>query len=491
MIVICTKCHAKFRMADERVGPRGAKVRCSKCQAVFVVAPHEPEAQRPPPLPPPLPARPAPERDAPLASAADPFASAAVADPFAPAEDPFAPRAAADPFRAGAFTPLPPASADPFAAAADPFASAGTADPFDARGGTPDGFAAGPHDGGGRLPVTDLADLLGPATPPAFSAPHAGFAPAGASLPAPVPTALDGLALEDRTTPAPAPLLRGSDGGGAAIDMFAQPEPAFDAASFDFGGAADDALTLAGEPERGPVPAAGFGPYELGAPARDEEPPPPPPREARAIAAPGARDGASSVDAAPAPGGGRVPGARGSRLRAAAVNAIALAALLLAALAILVVWRADGPLDASALGSLSVARALRTAAPGPFAAQEVRSGLYEREKGPPFLFVRGDVVSRAPAPVAAVQVDVEVVREGRVIARGEAIAGAVPTPEELHRAPDAAALAALARAAAARAPSEVRPGDVVPFLVAIGDHPADLSGASLRIALAGAKAAVR
>src|SRR6266542_3858136 len=37
MIVICTKCQAKFRVADEKIGPRGAKVRCSRCQTVFAV----------------------------------------------------------------------------------------------------------------------------------------------------------------------------------------------------------------------------------------------------------------------------------------------------------------------------------------------------------------------------------------------------------------------------------------------------------------------
>ena len=37
MIVVCSACQARFKVADEKVGPRGAKVRCSKCQTVFVV----------------------------------------------------------------------------------------------------------------------------------------------------------------------------------------------------------------------------------------------------------------------------------------------------------------------------------------------------------------------------------------------------------------------------------------------------------------------
>lgn len=73
-----------------------------------------------------------------------------------------------------------------------------------------------------------------------------------------------------------------------------------------------------------------------------------------------------------------------------------------------------------------------------------------------------------------------------MIARGEALAGAVPSPEALHGAADAAALAAAAREAAARAPARIAPGDAVPFLVAIADHPADLEGASLRVEVAAA-----
>ena len=37
MIVHCTSCRAKFRIADEKIGPRGAKARCSRCETVFAV----------------------------------------------------------------------------------------------------------------------------------------------------------------------------------------------------------------------------------------------------------------------------------------------------------------------------------------------------------------------------------------------------------------------------------------------------------------------
>ena len=37
MIITCTSCQTRFRVADDRIGPKGARVRCSRCQALFVV----------------------------------------------------------------------------------------------------------------------------------------------------------------------------------------------------------------------------------------------------------------------------------------------------------------------------------------------------------------------------------------------------------------------------------------------------------------------
>ncbi|HET9554270.1 MAG TPA: zinc-ribbon domain-containing protein, partial [Anaeromyxobacteraceae bacterium] len=144
MIVVCTGCSAKFKVADEKVGPRGAKLRCSKCQTVFVVQ-RQDAAPLPDPggllgapaAPPPLPRREAtssfltaptvttelgaqldarPGLDIDLEPAAP--RGRPVADPFAvapPTDDPFASPAPA--FGA----PAPPAPGD------DPFASAGHA----------------------------------------------------------------------------------------------------------------------------------------------------------------------------------------------------------------------------------------------------------------------------------------------------------------------------------------------------------------------------
>lgn len=463
MIVTCTKCQAKFRVPDEKIGPRGAKVRCSKCQTVFLVRPEASAAAEaapaaaagdarvelelpraaPPPLPPPLPRRaddPFAGFPAPPAPAADPFALAQTAAPapFAPAPpDPFA-AAAPDPF-------APPSQADPFAPATDPFASQGPA-----------------------AHATDLGDLLAAA---------AAAAPAVPEPPAPATGAEatgGGLALEERSAKGPkptssAPFDQGLEAGYDAFAGAADPQ-AFDPGALELGGPGDAPPLVDGFDEAPEVRAARPGPAEAAPSARGPAPVP-----AAELAAAEAHD--------------RVRG-RPGHLRAVVVNAVALAALLAAAVAILALWRTEGPIDAAALRPSAVLAALRSGGgDAPFAAREVRSGLYERERAPPVLFVRGSVVSRAAAPVPRVRVTVEVLRGGAVVARGDAVAGALPTPEELWGAKDAAALAAVAAAAARRAPARVSPGDAVPFLVAIADQPADLSGTTLRVDVAPSESA--
>lgn len=574
MIVICTQCQAKFRVADEKIGARGAKVRCSRCQTVFLVQPGAGAGIAPP-----------------AAAARVELEPRSGAVRAARAENPFV----ENPVAASHHFAVPPAGGDPFAAPApptDPFSAAAAprppgADPF----AEADGSRA-------TLAVTDLSDLLGPAAPRAVNRPASGppplppaarrapstaadpfagvaaaaappsFDPAPPFEPAPsfdpepsfeaapsieaappsfepapsldpepsfepappfemvAPTDLSppgpaavpfsaaavleaadpftqasavpaelppmdaaadpddgGLSLEDRLTPPPmkvapprelgggfdAPLevaspLAGDDPFGPGTSL----EP-FDPGRFDFGGAPiGEDLAIAGESPAHPAAAPAFAPD----PAAPAPAPESPPRAAAAVPA-----------AAPRPEA-RIPGARGSRVRAVAANAVALAVLLLAALALWVVWRSDGPLEAASLRPSAILGALgRGTGVSPWLAQDVRSGVFERERAAPLLFVRGNVISRAAAPVHAVKVSVEVVHRGQVVARGEAIAGAVPTAEELYVAADEPGLQRARGVAHARAPANVKPGDSVPFLVAIGDSPPDLDGASLRVAV--------
>jgi len=42
MIIQCDKCATKFRLDDSRITPNGVKVRCTKCDNVFIVTPPPP-----------------------------------------------------------------------------------------------------------------------------------------------------------------------------------------------------------------------------------------------------------------------------------------------------------------------------------------------------------------------------------------------------------------------------------------------------------------
>ncbi len=496
MIVVCTNCHAKFRVPDEKVGPRGAKVRCSRCTTVFLVRPDGIAATEGAPYAPPgagsltQPPRPALDVDlepAPAAPAAfgmaDPFSTGALALSATPSATQ-ATEASAAVLR-GAPPPLPgtrpstvpSTEADPFATWGlefSPGAAAGSEVPE--PGPPPVEPDAPPASGSSAdaLPLTDLSDLLGPATPLEVPGPYAADSSEGA------PSDDGGLSLEERLTPPPVAV------GGAGGELFVEPDavlPGLDAASPALAAAAAGdafapssnafALSYEGEPLPGEEALAMEG-------ARREptlsEPEPPPPADIEPV--PDARGPATPVERAPRR---RLP------LRSIAANAVALAALLAIALAMLAVWRSEGPFEIAMLRPSALLAALRTdAPPAPFAAVDLRSGVYERENGPPILFVRGRILSRAAAPVRGVLVAVEVVRDGEVIARGAALAGAVPTAEELWTAPDSS-LKSVAQAASARVPAQVRPGDRVPFLVAIGDHPGDLEGATLRLALSPAE----
>jgi predicted Zn finger-like uncharacterized protein len=571
MIVACPSCRAKFRIADEKIAPRGAKARCSRCQTVFLVHPELGAVPQPSPEPAAPPARdfqpgsPQPRRaeprldldlEAPSRASAspapsdDPFAfsrgqGASGSDPFdarTPAHDPFAaadvPGAGPDPF--GWAIPRAPAPADvdsgvasdPFQPGADPFSPDGSSaeaasaaeggagfDPFGARdpfaaqdpfatpptGPEPDGagepwdtrpadllaqsaaaFEESPPPAGHGLALTDLGDLLGAGPGPSVheSAPLAGPA---------APRAVADLTLEDRATP---PAFR-SPGLDLSLGTSGAQEPPFAGPAFDLGRSAPwPELSHA----QGPEPSAALALATEPTPARparsSPRPPPLPPAPSRrplpALDALGL-DPLASPQPVPAPAQPALPeparasplrARRGGRLPALAVNAVALAALLAVALAILVVWR-GGRLEAAAFHPAALVAALRHGpATGPFVAERVRSGLYERERGGPLLFVRGEIVSRASAPVRAVRVAVEVVREGTVVARGETLAGAVPSPEELWRAGSADALARAARRAAARVPVRFGPGEALPFLVALDEYPAELAGAALRVSAA-------
>jgi len=106
MTIECTACHARYTIADGLVPPQGARVKCRKCAAVFLVKPETvvtPEALPVVPASPePAPPRPAPPSDradrAPTPDPAPTPAPALRAEPVAPVARTEAPAAPAPTF---------------------------------------------------------------------------------------------------------------------------------------------------------------------------------------------------------------------------------------------------------------------------------------------------------------------------------------------------------------------------------------------------------
>jgi predicted Zn finger-like uncharacterized protein len=98
VIAACPQCQTRYRLAREKIGPQGARIRCSQCQTIFRVqappdgSPPTPAEARPSPVAPA--AAPAP-RPAPVPQPAKVAAKPAAAPPPAPAPKPLPPLARA------------------------------------------------------------------------------------------------------------------------------------------------------------------------------------------------------------------------------------------------------------------------------------------------------------------------------------------------------------------------------------------------------------
>jgi hypothetical protein len=410
----------------------------------------------------------------------DPFAAAGLGHYAEPApeqkDDPFAVASAAGLSSGSSSEPASKDANQSLPPQADPFSFASGAAPF-SQPELPEEHPSSPN-----LAVTDLSQLLGgdPGRSALGLSAATGPGERASAAVAPILTEVDlaeefslgsDLALEERSAPIPAP-------------SFADPADVFLSGGVDpgsFGGAAfeegpqamaplgEESIALPGD--LNPLPE----PLEEPVPPQVEEPPPKEVRPPR-VMPPKAAVEDEVARAAPPP-------TRAERVRSAAVSALALIALIGVALAFRVVWRGDVPLGPALFRPSNLLRALgRAAVPqGPFEVAGVHSGIYEQGGGGEVLFVRGEVISRAKSRVESVKVAAELVRDGQVLARGEAVAGALPTPEEVHAATDRASLDALAAEARTRAPRSVAPGDRVGFLVVLGDAPADVSGTSVRV----------
>jgi len=48
VVIECSNCHARFKLADDKIKESGTKVRCTKCREVFTVFPESPPSITPP-----------------------------------------------------------------------------------------------------------------------------------------------------------------------------------------------------------------------------------------------------------------------------------------------------------------------------------------------------------------------------------------------------------------------------------------------------------
>jgi predicted Zn finger-like uncharacterized protein len=396
MIVTCHSCQTRFRVADEKIGPKGARVRCSRCKTVFGVRPASSGSAAPAAIP---------------AAAAPPVAVPAAATMAAAAGAPVHPPSTSDPFQAA-----PPD---------DPFARAAAFDP-------------------GRT-IPDLAlEETQRIAPPLRPSPEPSVAPRSSGL-------LDFGEVD----------LAGPDAFGEARRS-------------SFGDLA--APTTAGTDD----PLAGFSLSDLGATPELTPPAPsllPPPVDAPPLPAPVPPPEAAAVPKAAV----RVPQVDAEqdaaadaersrkRLRAVGVNALSLVALVALAVVLFQVWRGRQNLEPA------------SGAAAPAVALDVSSGSYDTASGKPVVVVRGNV--QATEALRRAEVRVELLDGGRAVAAGMALAGAVPTPEEVHAVASAGDAERLGAGIASRAPGQISAGELLPFAAVVADPPADLRALEVRVSL--------
>ena len=429
MIVACSACSARFRVADEKVGPRGARIRCTRCGKTFAVSPPPPPAPVAPPEPPATTSEATGTGGWPTGILEVQGTSAAeIGTPAAVSleGDPFATFAGVPDGAPRGPTPPGPARREPPAGAA-------------ARSG----FLASPS-------VTNLSDLE-----------RTGAVPIAAPDPTGPGSFRDGgLSLEERT-PAAVSSRDGSprwDEPDATSAVAVGPD-GFQEVDLAAGAAPPDPNFDPLEPEPTPgAPAQRPSPREATPPgvALDPEPSAPP------------FPAAASQGGALAPAQPRAP-----RVRVLAMNVLSLAALMVVTVGILAWWRGEG-----------IAGILRwpgSARRGDVEVGPVSSGEYEGVRGHPVLFVRG-VVRATRAPVEGpVAVRVELVRAGAALGAATGAAGAVPSAEQLAGIASAADLDRLRVELLARAPTRLEPGHELPFLVVLLRPDGDVGAIQFRV----------
>lgn len=520
--VRCTKCQHTFRvtrdMAQPATGPVATKAPTGPIAVKQATGPIPTKSQTGP-IPAPMPS------------------------PSGPRSDPFArfelPDDDAEKTRAGIFTAgieasrmpdLIAAPAAPMAPARPPPSVAST--PFDFGSLTPNQPTASPptrQPGGGA--AFDFGGLLPSSSPPSQPAGQAPFdfsslgPPPGAAAPRGNAPASSGT-LSFELAP-PFPVAGNAPAPAPAAPMMSTAPPA----AFDF--------SSLGAPPAGPSPAPSMGlgappPSAFGSPApaaaqaasapsvadlfADLPPPDSDPNLAPVPESTEGRFGAevvemppastNSVDVIPMPqaSSGRVavarlqlakrpaelidrPAAAANEAAAAAAAAaessgrgilglvgnVAIAlALVLVLLLVGAVVANEGKVDMNAL-------TLRTLFPAnsDFVASDISNGLYDTVRGKPVFFVRGEVTNKSTSSTR-VRIRAEILDGESLVRSAEVVAGAPPTPEDLHRLAGADDVKQLLEERSKAAPA-VPPGESVPFLVTFFEYPPDLKAFRVRV----------
>jgi predicted Zn finger-like uncharacterized protein len=491
MIVTCGQCKTRFKIPDEKVAPdKGVKVRCTRCGHTFRVTREDAGvvAAAPPAAPS------GPETD-PFALFGAPTPGAPEAGPglFAPAGEaprpPPGPPGASAPSAAFDFSRLgapseaaaPPAPAIPAVPA--PFDFGALSAPPAAPG--PGAFDFAALSGPPAAPTTSAFDFSALSAPPPPPPPEAAPVARQAFEVAPVAatTALDFSSFDEPAQGAPSPAPRRSPARPPA-----QPPTSPEAATRPalrpsapgpdgfFGAPAppptrQPLLDLPDEVSQETARGALFEmPLELPAP------PPAPSVPERA------RTPSRSLTQAPLarPPAAQTATAAPSRRRTAlglVVNLAIAAALVLGVLVVGSALLNEGNLSRESL-SLDALRASFVPA-SDFVATDISNGLYLTRAGRSVFFVRGEVQNRSSTP-ARVAVRAEIIEGAAVLRSARALAGAVPSPEELFNLPDGQAQEDLSRKLAGRA-AQVPPGGSAEFLITFTEYPPDLKALRVRV----------